>query len=1035
MLSHPLMRWTPSLILLVMTTLGGSAYAPVPAASGVDDQGALATAVTPAGAASTISSVRFVPNLGQWSPEVRYAALGDTTGWLHDDGFTLRYERWAPRAAPATIGVMPEGPRQASGCVVRTRFLGSDEPALSPGPELGPLHNFFLGNDPQRWRSGVPGHQHVRLCGVWPGIDVVFRPLPGGRRGPFEYDLVLAPGADLARFAAVCEGVDTLRIDDEGRLCARIATPDGETELLQEAPIAWQDTEAGAVPCRVAFRLLGPRTYGFVSADLDPRWSATVDPGIIWGTFLGGGASDSISDMQWRPGSGVWVAGWAGSTDFPTTPGAYRTTGGSDAFAARMNDSGTALIFATYLGGSEGEEIRGIALGPADTIAVGGFTGSTNFPVTPGALQPTFGGTGPFVAIGDAFVARLSAAGNALLGATYLGGSSEDGVEGVAVDALGNTVVTGFSFSPNFPTTPGCWQPFQAGIPLADSDGFVARVSADAQSLGYSTLVGGNGSDQLLEVEVDPTTGGAVVGGWAISSNYPTTPNAYRTTSAGDIEAVITKLNPNGTGPVFSTYLGGIVSEAVHAVRVAPDGSVWIGGRTNSPNFPATLDAPQLSLAGYYDGFISQLSGNGQNLLFSTLLGGPNVDSVGAIDLHGADLVAVGETGAGFPVTTDALQLQFAGGNLDAFVTYLKQAGRAIGYSTYLGGVDQDTLAAVAIDDSGVAVVAGWSFSSDFPIGPPGLQSQRLGIEDGVVLKIDLLSDLGPGVSVAAMASPPAQQFVGPGEHEVLAANIQNHTTRQIRIDSVRLLAAGEGSAPAHAGSLRVYMGAVGQPGALVAGPMSIDIDNAEMHVPLTGALLPPSGTAELRVRCDLSADPLGSTVEMACAIVDADAWSLTAIGAGPGPSVRVMGTGRVDGPILVLGEVPGDADGDHERTVADVRRLLAQLGVTDRAIDCDGDQTITQDDVTITRNAMLGRPTLLENPAAVQKGAWFTLHGAFPRRGPLEASLGGRALTPGRVTQREITLRVDATQTTGTQDLVVMLDGRTVFAGPVLVQ
>ncbi|MEO6594944.1 MAG: hypothetical protein ABIP94_09355, partial [Planctomycetota bacterium] len=321
---------------------------------------------------AALGQLKFVPNRGQWHDAVRFTALGDTIGWLHDDGFTLRFERWTRPAQESGIpgsefpaGEIPAGEipaggapasmeRTQSGCVVRTRFASASVPTFVTGAEVPGLHHFFLGNDAARWHSDIPGFATVCMQGVLPGIDVLFRPLPDGCRGPFEYDLMLAPGADLSRFEAICEGVSSLHIDASSRLVARIPTPDGDSELIQDAPIAWQDTPQGRRPLHVHFRLIGEHSYGFAADDLDPELSATVDPGVIWGTFLGGGATDSVRALRWRPGRGIWVGGWAGSTDLPTTMGAYRVTGGADAFLARLTDTGS-LVFASYLGGALGE--------------------------------------------------------------------------------------------------------------------------------------------------------------------------------------------------------------------------------------------------------------------------------------------------------------------------------------------------------------------------------------------------------------------------------------------------------------------------------------------------------------------------------------------------------------------------------------------------------------------------------------------------------------------------------------------------------
>ncbi|MBL9078135.1 MAG: hypothetical protein JNL08_11560 [Planctomycetes bacterium] len=984
-----------------------------------------ADAGTPPPVAAALSQLRFVPNHGQWHPEVRFAALGDTAGWLHDDGFSLRFERWCEPAGA--------GHRAHAGNVVRTRFLGAAVPTFVPGRDLAVRNHFCLGRDAAQWRTDVPSHANVRMVGVLPGIDVEFRPLPEGQRGAFEYDLVLAPGADLDRFVAECEGVEALSIDADGRLCAQIETPSGPAELVQQAPIAWQVTEHGRVPRTVGFRLLGTRRYGFVGTDLDPALPTVVDPGIVWGTWLGGGASDSISDLEWRPGVGVWVAGWAGSTDFPVTTGAYDTVGGVDAFVAQLAPNGQSLVYATYVGGSGGEEARALALGPGNTPTITGFTASTDFPVTAGAVRPTFSGGSPFLQVGDAFVVRLAANGSALLASTYLGASTDDIGEDVAIAANGDAIVVGWTLSADFPTTPGSFRPTFASIPGIDTDGFVTRVAANAQSLVFSTFLGGIWSDQLQSVDLDAATGDVVVAGTSGSPNYPTTLNAYRTTSGGDADAVLTRLNASGSAAVYSTYFGGVSADAGHDARLAADGSVWLVGRSASSNFPVTLNAIQSTNAGEYDAFVSHLSANGQSLLFSTLLGGPGADAARSVDVDAVGIAIVGETAGGFPVTNDAIQGTFATGSLDGWFTLLTNGGATLGFSTYLGGVAQDFLAAVQLDATGLAVVAGWSFSADFPIAPAGYQAVRRGVQDGVVVAIDLVNQLLLGVSVAA-PPPGAPTTVPPGRHELLQAALTNQTDRTVTVEAVELLVAGAGDAAAHVRQLRVTAAVAGGAEVPVAGPFDVAADDTTVLVPLTSVVLPPAAVAVLRVDGDVVADAAGATVEAASAIVDGAAWHLRADGAAGGPTVRVLGTGRAEGPVLVAGAMPGDVDGDGAPTIHDLRALLQRLGTGAPAYDCDADGLVTVADVALVRTAVLGRPALAAVPAVLHPGEWFTLRGVFAGT-LLEATLGGRALTPGRVTARELTLRVEPDQATGTKDLSVLLDGRRVVLATVLVQ
>lgn len=982
---------------------------------------------------AAVHELQFVPNVGQWDPAVRFAAVGDTAAWLHDDGFTLRYERWSATAGDA-VGV---GARQRtqSGAVVRTRFLAAGTSGVLAEQPLATRHNFFVG-EPQRWREGVASCRAVRLQQVQPGIDVRFRSLPqgepasavsaSGARGPFEYDLLLAPGADLASFVARCDGVERLRIDGEGRLCATVATPDGAVELVQQAPIAWQETASGPQPLRVAFRLLDEHTYGFVADDLDPALAAVVDPGVVWGTFLGGGQTDRINAMRWVPGTGVYVAGWAGSLDFPTTVGAYRMTGGADGFVARLSDNGQTLGFATYLGGSASEEIRGLDLGAGNSPIVVGYTTSTNFPTTPGAVQSTYGGAGPFLAIGDGFVSRLDANGTALVFSTYLGGIYDDVAEAVRCDATGNPVVVGWTSSPNFPSTPGVFQPAFAGFPGITSDGFVTRLQANGQSVSFSTFLGGTISEQLLAIDRDPSTGDWLVAGWTQSNDLPVTSGAFRTSPTGGIDGMAARLGPNATSAGFVTYVGGILDDAMLSVRGASDGTVWLGGFTAASNFPLTPNAVQNGFGGETDGVVLRLTANGQSLLYSTFLGGSGPDRVRAIALSTVGVLVVGEASLGLPVTLDAIQSQFAGGVTDAFATLLTNNGAVRTWSSYFGGVGQDAFGSAWMTDGGLAVVAGWTYSADFPIAPVAYDGVVNGTEDGVVMKFDLVSTLGAGLQVAPPSPPaPALQIVPAGEQTLLEALVTNTTAREVQLDSLRVLTAGAGDTANAAIGVRVFGTLDGQARTLLSGPATLVGDDREHSLSLGGLLVPAAGAVRIEVVADLVGDANGRSVEIGLSVCDDTAWGVSVPGAGSGPTVRVAGSGRVDGPLFVVGAQPGDSDGDGLITVIDLRRRLGSLGSSDLLADVDGDLVTTTTDVALLRDVLLGRASLLQAPTVVARGAWFTLRGALVAGSSVQASLGGRALTVGRVTAREITLRVESDQSVGTQQLSVTIGGR----------
>jgi len=971
--------------------------------------------------------LQFVPNRGQWSnaaANVRFVALGDTAAWLHDDGYTLRFERWSEEDRERPV-------RTCSGAVVRTRFLGAGTQGFVTGREFATRHHFLKGAVAEHVR-GVPSFATVTMQQVQPGIDVMFRPLPGdgsetAAKGPFEYDLLMAPGADLDSFEVACEGVESLRVDDAGRLVATIVTPSGKRELVQQAPVAWQVTESGRQPIEVAFRMLGTTRYGFVAAGRDATLPTVVDPGVVWATHLGGGLTDRIHDMQWREGDGVWVGGWTGSTDFPATVGAFQTVGAADGMVARLADDGQSLVFATYLGGQDSDQVRGIALAPDLTATVVGFTNSANFPTTAGAAQPTYGGSSVFIEIGDGFVTRLSASGDSLLGSTYTGGAFDDVAEDVVLQPNGDAIVVGWTTSGDMPIPAGGYQPALGGLIVAQSDGFVLGVAQNAQSFTFGTFLGGAYSEQFLGVDRDATTGDIAVTGWSLGADYPTTPAVVRPSAGGEIDAVLTRLNSTASTAVFSTYMGGIGEDAATVVKFEADGSVWIGGFTASVNYPATLTAPQQSVAGANDGFVTRISALGQGIVYSTLLGGSGQDRVRDLDLAAPGVMVVGEAGTGFPVTMDAVQSQFAFGVTDGFACLLTNNASTIGWSSYFGGSNQDSLQAVSLADSGLCVVAGYTYSSDFPIAPAGYQPQLFGVEDGVVVQLDLLTDIGPAMEVEPVDAP-LVELAASGALDLIRFDLVNITDRDLAVDSVRVLVAGAGATAQNVTDVRV-MRDVGGTEQLVTGLFAVT-PGTEVTIPLGGEVIPARESVRFCLRADVTAAANGASVEVAAAIVDASAWQVHALGAGGGPTVSVSGPGRATGPVYVLGGLGGDVDGSGEQTVVDVRRLITSVGTPDLIHDTDGDGVRTLTDVHATLQSVLGRGVVFSVPPQVTRGDWLLSRGLFPVTGSVQATLGGRALTVGRVAARQLSLHIDATQPTGVQELIILMAGDVLFAG-----
>lgn len=988
------------------------------------------TAAQPAPAPIGLQQLRLVPNVGQWHDDVRFAVLGaDARAWIHADGFTLRLERWDPRTGEAATT------RGCDGAVVRTRFLASHGEAVAEGEPIGCRHHFYVGSE-ERWRSDVPAYDRVRLQTLRPGVDLIVRPAATAA-AVFEYDLLLAPGADLGGIEAECEGVTALAIDGYGALVMRVPMPDGGTiDLVQPPPVSWQDGPEGRRPVQIAFELRGPRRFGFTGLALDPDLATTIDPGLQWSTLLGGGSSDSINDLRWRPGQGLWVGGWAGSSDFPTTTGAFRTTGIRDGFVARLAENGQTLVFATYLGGSAGEEVRALDTNAANEIYVGGWTMSADFPTTAAGWRRTWAGGSVVVQIGDGFVTRLNPNGSALLASTFVGGVIDDVVEGLDVDGAGNVFAAGWTYSPDFPVTAGARQTVLGGPIGVQTDGFVVRLDAALATPGWSTFMGSLFSDQLLDIVVDGA-GQATVAGWSESSTYPTTPTAYRTTNGGAVDGVVSRLNSTGSGLVWSTYVGGIGIERVLSVELASDGSVLLGGTTASTNFPTSIGAFQRTLAGPQDGFVSVLSGNGQALTYGTLLGGTGVDVVRGVVRDGQNrLFAVGETAGAFPTTPDAFQVGYGGGSRDGFATLLDASGATLAWSSYFGGVGQEVLDSVVVAANGLAVLGGWTWSPDFPTTPGAFQTVLRGIEDGVVLQLDLASSLEGFFGGEALPTALASTFVPGDDVELLAVRLANRTQRPLRPRSVRLFVGGTGDGQAHADGLSLWRDdpATAPRRDQLLGQMALPAANGEVVVDL--GLLPdlvPDEVVDLRFFLRTRADvPPG--VEFAAAVLDDAAWDVR-----PATSTQVVEirVGRLAGPVVSATEFPAfpaDANSDHVLTVADLRVLCNRLGTPANGVDPDGNGTIEVADLDFARGVLLGRSVITACPETFVRGEWVSLRGWFPQR-DVTVTIGGRVLQLGTLTPRELTVRIDPALAAGAQNLAFAVGSRTVSERTVSVQ
>lgn len=627
-----------------------------------------------------------------------------------------------------------DGKAQRKDPVLFMRVLGADPNVRVEGlDELSAKSNYFIGSDPRQWHTHIPNYATVKYTNVYPGVDLVYY----GNQGRLEYDFVVKPGADPRQImlaiqspAAKSSSMSELRIDRRGDL---VVGADSSAVKFRK-PVVYQATLAnGALTAderrRITDRhlvdgkyvLKGNRVMFEVDA-YDRSEPLVIDPTLVYSTYLGGSGWSHGYGIAVDASGNVYVTGRTASVQFPTTAGAFSTKlarqGYADVFVAELNAAGSALLYATYLGGTYDDEGDGIAVDASGDAYVTGWTASANFPTTAGAYQTIFGG-----GFDDGFVAKLNATGSALLYSTYLGGNSHDEGHAVALDTAGDAYVTGLSYSPNFPTTAGSLRTTLSGL----DDAFVSKLNAAGSALVYSTYLGGMWHDDGRGIVVD-ASGDVYVAGFSDSINFPTTAGAFQTKPGGGYDAFVSKLNSTASALMYSTYVGGANNDFGYGIAVDASGNAYLTGDSYSANFPTTRGAFQTTISGsgtgHDDAFVSKLNAAGSALLYSTYLGG-SANDVGygiAVDGSGHALVTGATTSFDFPTTANAFQTT-PGGHDDAFFSKLNPAGAALVYSTYLAGKALDEGHGITVDSLGNAYIIGWTASTNFPVTTGAFQT------------------------------------------------------------------------------------------------------------------------------------------------------------------------------------------------------------------------------------------------------------------------------------------------------------------------
>ena len=491
-----------------------------------------------------------------------------------------------PASYRGTGGAKEDGPQgEAERWVVMLDFVGANPNVRPVGQEpTAAVISYFKGPR-EEWTTGLPTYASLVYRDLWPGIDLVYT----GTGSRLKYTFLVQPGADPNQIKLAYRGASEVQINEAGQL--EVSTP--LEDFQEDKPYAYQEVEGQGREVAAAYMLEGEDSggaqFGFRVGAYNPHKVLVLDPVVVlYAGYIGGSDTDAGSDIAVDSTGHAYVTGETFSSEatFPVTVGPDLTYNGGfrDAFVAKVNPSGTALIYAGYIGGSDFDRGYGIAVDSMGNAYVTGFTDSSEvtFPVTVGP-DLTLNG------FDDAFVAKVNPLGTALIYAGYIGGSGRDIGMGIAVDSTGHAYVTGETNSSEatFPVTVGPDLTFNGF-----NDAFVAKVNPLGTALDYASYIGGSDLDIGRGIAVDSMGNAYVTGDTSFSeATFPVTVGPDLTHNGGFRDAFVAKVNPSGTALIYAGYIGGSTLDSGFGIAVDSTGNAYVTGLTQSSEatFPVTV--------------------------------------------------------------------------------------------------------------------------------------------------------------------------------------------------------------------------------------------------------------------------------------------------------------------------------------------------------------------------------------------------------------------------------------------------------------
>ena len=569
--------------------------------------------------------------------------------------------------------------------------------------ELKHKSNYFIGNDSSKWKSNVPHYEKIVYEELYDGIDLVYYFNEMG----LKYDWVVKPYADANQIIERFEGIDSIEIDSNGDLIIKTNTG----KLQENNPHSYQKNFKKLIKVVTSFRIINGSRLTYKIGDYNNSKILIIDP-LIYSTFFGGienecgnsivtdfeknvyitgqtlsvdfptqsGCFDDSHNSSWdafitklNPNGediivstyfgglkidkgldiaidtdkNIYITGVTFSRDFPVTNDSYDNSSNDsdgDSFISKLNPEGTKLIFSTFVGGNKNDESYGIAIDSNNCTYIIGTTESSNFPTSQNAFDKSYNGND------DVFVFKLNPLGSALIYSTYIGGDHNDVAGDIDITSSGFAVIVGGTLSTEFPITSNAYDISQNG----GNDFFIIKLNLDGSDLIYSTFIGGSEDDGFWDKDIilDSEENAYIVGNTR-SSDFPTTKNAYDRSYNGGGDAIVLKINSNGSNLIFSTFIGGSSSDYGYDITIDSFFNSYVVGWTESYNFPTTDNTYDDSINGNHDSYMVVINIDGTNLRFSTYVGGGENDRGFSITVdYECNIYLIGETlSSNFPTT------------------------------------------------------------------------------------------------------------------------------------------------------------------------------------------------------------------------------------------------------------------------------------------------------------------------------------------------------------------------------------------------